>query len=414
MEKVVLAHVSKQHSFHTAIALKRKGILYKYITTVYDKPSSFTTRFKGFLKGDVRKKADSRSCSELEDNDVLQMYELLGLVRIYINRFKFLKFLKFDLFLQRIFALKVAKYVIREKVDAIIIYDGLAKKYTDLIKRKAPGIKIIMDISISARPFMKEYFEKDMHDHNHNYFYNEEKFLWNKGYMKNVYDDFRYTDHFLVPSTIVYKSLEYCGVVKEKIIVAPYGVNINEFDFKQKEVGKGPLNILFAGHLSYRKGVHHLLDVVSKFPKGEITLSLAGGYSIDSEFYMNYKGYENIKFMGFVTRDVISRVFQESDVFILPTLGEGFGLVILESLATGTPVICTNVAGGNDAIVDYENGIVCEAGDKQALVTTLKWFIENRNKLPYMSTKARETARRYTWDAYYEKVGAEIYQVLAN
>lgn len=413
MKKVILAHVSKQHSFQTAIALKRQGLLYKYITTVYDGPASLTTRLKSFLKGNALKKAGTRSCPELGETDVLQFYELLGLLRIFIGRFKFLKFLQFDLLVMNLFSKKVAQYAIKENVDAIIVYDGLTSKYLDLIKKKAPGIKIIMEVTIMARPYMKQIFEKDMERWNHDCFKEEERFLWQGKYLDIVQRDFNNTDYFFAPSEAVINSLLYCGVPAEKIIKIPYGVAIEQFTYSQKRNSNVPFRLLFVGNLSYRKGIHHLLDVVSaNFSGNEIILDLAGGYDPEGEFYKMYSRFDNINFLGFVTRDVITKRFQESDVFVMPTLAEGLALVILEALATGTPVICTEYAGGNDAITDYENGIVCKAGDRDSFLAAVKWMMQKRERLPDMSEAARASSMKYTWEKYYESIAVSMSAIL--
>lgn len=412
MKKVIIAHVSKQHSFHTAIALKRQGILHKYVTTVYDKPNSFTDRVKSLLKGNTLKKANSRSCEELEANDVIQFYELLGLLRIFKNRIKFLKPFNIDIITMRLFAKKVANYVIKEQPDAVIVYDGVTKLYLDRIKKKCPNTKIIMDVTICARPFMKDVFEEDMKKFNHEGFYTEEALLWNDKFQKQIIKDFKNTDTFLVPSEVVKKSLLYCDINESKITKVPYGVDVSHFAFKQKSGTSTPLKILFVGNLSYRKGIHHLLNVVSKFSNKEVELNLVGGYNPEGDFYKEYHRTENINFHGFVTRDRISDMFQDTDVFVMPTLSEGLALVILEALATGTPVICTEKAGGNDAIEDYKNGIVLESGNREQLYDAIKWFIDNKDKLPAMSAEAHKTGMTYSWDAYYSNLNKQLTKLI--
>ena len=78
--KVLLVHPGKQHSFETAKALKDAGVFYKYITTVYDRPSSLTNKFKRFLVGKNLKKANTRRCAYLSDEDIIQIYEWWGLL----------------------------------------------------------------------------------------------------------------------------------------------------------------------------------------------------------------------------------------------------------------------------------------------------------------------------------------------
>lgn len=391
--KILLAHPGKQHSFETAKALKNAGVLYKYITTVYDKPSSFTNRFKSLLKGKNLKKANTRRCQYLDDSEIVQFYELWGLLVLLISKISFLQKLYFHLnvALSNRFADKVAKYAIKNNVDAIIVYDGISRKGLKLIKQNAPQIITIMDVSISLRPFMKANFEDDMKLYNHRGFYKEEKYLWNSKYDKVIREELKYVDYFFAPSKIVEKSLLYCGVKKEKICIVPYGVDIDKFDYIPKSLNlNNPLQLIYVGQITYRKGLHHLLKIVSEYNIDEVKIILVGAYDHNSSIVRQYQYKDNIEFVGFVTRDVLATQYQNSDLFVFPTLGEGYGMVVLEALSTGTPVLISNLAGGNDAIENYRNGLVYEATSEQSLKESIKWFVEHREALIEMSHHARK------------------------
>lgn len=413
--KVLLVHPGKQHSFETAKALKDAGILHKYVTTVYDRPNSFTSKFKKLLKGKNLKKANTRNCSFLEDNDVIQIYELWGLFILLISKIPFLSKLYFHLniALSNHFADKAAQIAIKEHVDAIIVYDGISRKGLEYIKKKAPQIVTIMDVSISMRPFMQTVFEKDMAEYHHSGFYKEEKYLNNKCYMRTIERELKYVDYFFAPSEIVIQSLIYCGVTKEKIIKVPYGVNISLFKFNLKKIQKtNPLHLIFVGQLSYRKGIHHLLNVVSHFSPDEVQLSLAGSYNHNSLLVNNFLNKPNIHFLGFITRDILSQKLQEADVFVLPSLGEGMAMVILEAMGTGTPVIVSDMSGGNDAVKNKKNGIICKAGSEESLKESIQWYIKNKEKIPEMSIEAHKTALNYTWEHYHKTYGEQIINIL--
>ena len=76
--KVLLVHPGKQHSFETAKALKEAGVFYKYVTTVYDKDNSLTNKIKHLLKGKNLKKANTRKCPYLKDEEVIQMVGIVS------------------------------------------------------------------------------------------------------------------------------------------------------------------------------------------------------------------------------------------------------------------------------------------------------------------------------------------------
>lgn len=162
--KIVVAHPSKQHSFYTAIALKNTGELYKYITTVYDKPGTATRFVKNCSKGALRKKIATHYCPELDDSEVIQYYELDYIISLFLNRFPKLSLVreKHRQYVANKFGRKVAKYAIDNNVDVVIMYDSTATQCFKILKERAPSIKRVLDVSIATRPQMKKFFEDDM------------------------------------------------------------------------------------------------------------------------------------------------------------------------------------------------------------------------------------------------------------
>lgn len=409
--KVLLVHPGKQHSFETAKALKEAGIFYKYVTTVYDKEKSLTGKLKRFLRGKNLNKANTRKCPYLNDDEVIQIYEWWGLLVLFLSRFSFLSKLYFHLnvSLANHFADKAVKIAIKNKVDAIIVYDGISRKGLELIKKNAPQIKTIMDVSISMRPFMRANFERDMKKYHHDGFFREESYLWNKKYEKTIMNELKFVDHFFAPSHVVVDSLIYCGIDKNKIDIVPYGVNPNKFSFIQKQYKPNkPLKFIYVGQISYRKGLHHLLQIVKEYAPTDIQLVLAGAFNKTNDLYRKYKDVPNISFLGFVTRDVLARAYQDADIFIFPTLGEGYGMVVLEALSTGTPVLISNLAGGNDAIENLKNGLVYDGLSEADLRTSISWYINHKDFIPEMSRNARESGLKYTWDVYHKNYAEKL------
>ena len=81
--KVLLAHPGKQHSFETATALKKSGLLYKYVTSIYDKEESITSKAKSLLPSKMKKKAMGRHCIALDNNDVVRHPLVQRIVKAY-------------------------------------------------------------------------------------------------------------------------------------------------------------------------------------------------------------------------------------------------------------------------------------------------------------------------------------------
>lgn len=403
--KVIVAHAERQHSFFLATAMKQAGILDKYITTIYDRPQSLTNRVKKLLKGNTLKKANSRHCEALDDSDVVQINELFNLIITALARVPMLRDVcrKLRNYNGRSFGIKVAKYAIEHSVDAVIMFDGYAYTCFEYLKKHAPNIKCILDVTIMSRPFTRTIFDEIADKTNDSNLKKENFYLYDERFLKNYQKEYDYGDFFLVGSQIVKKSVEYCGIDESVIAVNPYGVDIRKFYALPKENVSTPLKLIVVGQLNRRKGIHQLLEVVARYSVDEVTLDLAGGYEASSDIYLKYKDCENIKFHGFVTHDVLYKMYQESHVFVLPSFAEGMALVGLEALASGLPLLCSDCTGINDLVDPYENGIVTRAGEIEDIIAGIDWFCKNLNRIPEMSIKARKKAEEYSWEAYYKR-----------
>ena len=91
--KVIVAHPGKQHSFQTAIAMEKEGLLKYYITSVYNKKGSFTRFLEKYVKGDLKKKLQNRRCGLLPDNKVKQINEIFVVFTLFLNRFPLVQYI---------------------------------------------------------------------------------------------------------------------------------------------------------------------------------------------------------------------------------------------------------------------------------------------------------------------------------
>lgn len=412
--KVIVAHPAKQHSFKTATALDEQGILFEYITTVYDKPRSTTHFLNKLLKGKMKKKGQSRRCATLPDEKVRQFCEVWGLISILLPKIKLLSKYKYwwNNKLNDRFGRKVAKYAIKNKVDAVISYDYHSLSLFSYLEKNAPHIKRILDVSIANRIFMREIFENDVKKTGQTDFYSENLDVWSLKNLDRVKKEIELTSYFIVPSEVVKKSILYSGIDENKIYTVPYGVNSNQFPYINKKRIHKPLKLLYVGGIIYRKGIHHLLEIAEKLGPEVVEITLAGEYNTESKLYTQGKKLSNIHFLGFVTHDELFKQYRDSDFFVFPTLCEGYGLVVLEAMSCGMPVLCSDHAGGNDAIIEGENGYVFPTGNAEALIELLLKIIKEPQCISTMSENARLTAENMTWEKYNLKLVQYINEII--
>ncbi|MDR7079576.1 glycosyltransferase involved in cell wall biosynthesis [Neobacillus niacini] len=400
-KKIIVAHPGRQHSFRLAKALKEEGILFKYITTVYDKESSILMRITKRLIGkDNLKRANSRKSAELDDTDVEQFCEFYGLVELLLMRVDKTGILYkyWARYVSHSFGKKVARYAMKNKVDAVILYDTNASCCFEILKEKAPNIIRIMDVSAANRLYMKAVYEEDMKRNTQfaKKLYNERNFLWEND-LSELVNEIEFTQYFLAPSIFVRDSLSYSGVSEDKVKICPYGSNFSVPNLISRNRSQ-ELKVLFVGNVTQMKGIGYLLEAFKVYNKAQVSLTLVGHYDNEDGIFNEYKKKYN--FLGRVTHEQVERICNESDIFVFPSLGEGMSLAALEAMSCGLPLICSTNSGVNDLIVEGENGFVVPIGNSEAIKEKVDWFLNNREQIEKMSDNARVTALKYTWENY--------------
>lgn len=412
--KVLIAHPAQQHSFRTAVALKNSGNLFKYITTVYDKENSITSFAKKFLKGDNLKRANTRKSEELCDNDVIQYCEFSALLLLLLQRIDKSKVLYniLDNIIVYRFNKKVAKYAIKNDVDIIIMYDTLCYKSFEIIKKKNPSIKRVIDMSAPNFVYMDKIFREDISKNGKysNILNKEIESSRYKKILKNSLKEIKLANYFLVASSFSKISLEYSGIKKDTIFKCAYGIDTNLYKYKNRDIKESKkINCIFIGNVTQKKGVFYFFNAISKLDKSKFSFKIIGAYDSSSEYYKDFK--DICDFTGHITKDKLIKVCQEADVIVFPSLADGFGLSVLESLSCGVPAICSRNAGVSDLIVDGYNGFIIPYGDEKSIYDKLIWISENREDLKIMSKNARETAINQTWNNYNNNIKNAIISI---
>ena len=207
----------------------------------------------------------------------------------------------------------------------------------------------------------------------------------------------RLADHILCASSFTKRSLCWSGIAPERISVIPYGVDTELFR-PAAGVRSGTFKVLFVGQRMARKGLRALLRVWKQIAPADAELILGGGHQADAQLLHGFEGmYTDVPRMN---EQALVRLYQSADVFVLPSIAEGFGHVYLEALACGTPVLCTENTGAADLVVQGKSGWVLPAGDATALEAQLRWILQHREQVRAMSPAARACAEQYTWPAF--------------
>ncbi len=210
--------------------------------------------------------------------------------------------------------------------------------------------------------------------------------------------------------------LKYIG----KCIIIPYGVD-KEIEEKgdyylknSQPTLKANINMLFVGRLVYYKGCNVLIEAFSKVKGAELTI--IGSGELEEELKLQAKKARisnKVHFLSNVDKEKLNHAFKECDVFILPSImkSEAFGLVQIEAMAYGKPVINTNLPSGVPYVsLDHETGLTVPPNNVQALADAMTWMVEHEEERLEMGRKARiRVKEHYRMDDMLQKV-LDVYQ----
>lgn len=207
-------------------------------------------------------------------------------------------------------------------------------------------------------------------------------------------------DLVLTPSAFVESTIKEYFPTK-KIARAAYGVD-SEFwapDLARKS--SRPLTFIYAGQVSVRKGIPDLLVAWEFAGLKDAKLRLIGSWHLSRQRLSRLP--DNVEWCPPCSSEQLRGYYRDADVFVFPSYFEGFGLVLLEAMACGLPVIGSTSSALPDLFSGAE-GQIFTAGDVDALVAWLRWANDHRNLLVEMGQHARKRAENCTWNAYRQQV----------
>lgn len=211
-------------------------------------------------------------------------------------------------------------------------------------------------------------------------------------------------DIYIAPSKFMQNKLIEYGIPSEKIRYLTHFVNYQEY----KPVYRDKNYVLYFGRLSAEKGLDFLINTVSKRPK--IKLKIAGTGSEEKRLrnLVRNKKIKNVQFLGFKNGNLLKKIIQECRFTVLPSLWyEVFGLSILESFASGKPVLASDIGGIPEVVENGYNGFLFKPGDSNNLLNQLDRLWENLSLTRKLGIQARLTVEK--------KYGPEIhYRNLMN
>lgn len=372
--KVTIVVGGKFHAFDLAEQLEKKSHLLNLITSY---PKWKICKFYNIEK----KKIKSVVLKEIIERIIikLKLSNYLNFIFFYLNKY-------FEYF--------ASKKVDYKNSDILVGWSGFSHKAFQ--KSKNYNIIKILERGSSHIKYQTEILLEEYKKFNL-------KYKINPNLIKQELIEYDLADFISIPSEFVKKSFLQNRIEEKKIILIPYGVNLNNFYPKKKK--DNIFRFIYVGTSSIRKGVWYTLKAFNELNLPNAELILVGSIDLDflpllSEFNSNKK----IKIINHVEQNKLVEFYNISDVFVISSIEDGFAMVIPQALACGIPVICTENSGGSELIDSGKNGFVVPIRDINKLQEKMILLYEDKKLYDHLKNNIEKKRNNLSWNDYGHKM----------
>ncbi|MBA7671308.1 Phosphatidyl-myo-inositol mannosyltransferase [subsurface metagenome] len=205
--------------------------------------------------------------------------------------------------------------------------------------------------------------------------------------------------------------------------IIPNGVDLEHFSPEVSPIDQfvdDKLNILFVSRLEKRKGLNYLLEAYKQV-KGEIPnsrLIIAGpGTRLRHKYekWVRRNGVKDVVFVGYVSYDELPRYYKTADIFCVPATGrESFGIILLEAMAVGKPIVATNIEGYAGLVADGVEGLLVPPKNKEQLAQALISLATDDSLRQEIGARGRIKASEYGWEHIAQRVSNYYLRVISG
>ncbi len=400
-------HINNSNARNAALAFAENGLLHEAITTVAYNPDSNFAKILGKLPANISQPLQKELSRRIWTEVDVTTYPFKEIIRIILARTNLTSVLKLDNrdlvdWVYEELDKQIAKSHL-DDIDGIYLYEDLAA--TTFEKAKEKGILCFYDLPIPYYEMKNEIMNKEWEKFP-NLSYDRDYLKLEK--LKRKQREVELADHIFVASSITKKSLLEIGIDEEKITVIPYGAPIEKFKPLPKK--DHIFRALYVGKIYAGKGIQYLLSGWEQLKLKNAELCLVGSNLFPKGWLEQYRNI--CRHVPSVPHIFLNEYYSQGSVFVFPSLMEGFGLVILEAMACGIPVITTPNTGGLDIIDDGVDGFIVPIRDVEALKDRIQWCYDHPDELAQMGIMARKKAEQLTWGLYRQRLSDKVKELL--
>ncbi len=404
---VVVAHAGKQHAYRHAAAVQQAGCLFRFLTSGYYRPDRFPDRllrrwgradallrrrhFAGIDAGKVVRRWD------------LEVPELLARAVLgngaVAERLVHARDARFDRWVARRWA---------GRGDVFWGFQGSCLESLRAARRA--GAVAVAEFATAHVTLAIELLAAEAQKHPE-WADSISNLRFPDWYRERLEREPHEADVCVVASQFTAHSLRAVGVSDEKVKLLPLGADLDHFAPTPRPTD-GPFRILFVGGVGQRKGVKYLLEAYRRMRSPSTELVLVGPLVGSGRGLEAFRG--SYSYLGRLDQADVIREMRRSHVLVLPSVFEGFGLVIPEAMATGMPVVASTHTVAPEVITDGQEGFVLEPDDVEGLATRLDWLAGHRQEVRAMGAAAASRAQQFSWNAHAERLALLIDEIWAE
>lgn len=404
--KTMVLHPGTQHSRQTALALQDLGRLHCLLTGLFDHPDSGVRSFVSRVPAPIARPIErelSRFASSLLDPALVRAKPRFELPERLATR---LGAAELGRAIDAALNARFGRYAagLAEKEGPLVLWGYDDSAFAAFSDPRTAGCPKILDRTIADWRYWNEEIERIAATHGD----------WLTGDLPAMDDrkiarndiEYECADRIVCGSPFVAQSiLDYSPVpdLAEKLVQLPYTYDAALFGgapTPQPVDRKEPVRFLFAGQVSARKGVQHLLEAIERLPHIDASLTLVGPVMVPERMLAPYR--DKVDILGPVTRGEMPDIMRSHHALVFPSHFEGSAIVLIEAMASGLAVIQSTAAGLG---ASESSGIVLERPDADELERAMLALIDDRDLLHAMREAAMAEAAQRDFANYRDGVG---------
>lgn len=227
----------------------------------------------------------------------------------------------------------------------------------------------------------------------------------------------RSADAVIVASKYTRRWVLTHGVGENHVHIIPDSTRVHGDNLLARVKQNSPIKILSVAHIRPNKGQKYLIEALRHIKNEDFIVFVAGAikdcvyFNRISAMIKDYGLDNKVNFMGMLSREELTRAYAEADIFVLPTLREGYGQVVAEAMSFGLPIVASNVGAIPELVTDGVEGLLVPPADPGSLKLALQRLILDERLRRTLGENARAKAKILpTWN----EVNEQFYKVLMS